>query len=172
MQRVGKFEKVSFDQFYSDMRSEFCDTYTVEEVKSMYDSLQLPKRSNIGDSGYDFFAPFDIKLSKDQVIKIPTGIRVIIEDGWFLGCFPRSGLGFKYFSSLANTIGIVDSRYYQSSNEGHIMCKMINRNPKEVSLEVKRGQGFMQGIFMPYGITQDDETNGVRDGGFGSTDKK
>ena len=37
--------------------------------------------------------------------------------------------------------------------------------------EVAAGDGFAQGIFTQFGITVDDEADGVRDGGFGSTTK-
>ena len=36
-------------------------------------------------------------------------------------------------------------------------------------MEVAEGTGFAQGIFIEYGITVDDEADGVRNGGLGST---
>ncbi len=49
---------------------------------------------------------------------LPTGIRVRMQNGWVLQCFPRSGLGFKFRLQLNNTVGIIDSDYYGSDNEG------------------------------------------------------
>lgn len=170
--RVGKFEKVSYKQFYDSIKEEFDAKYTDDQIKTIYDEIKLPVRANVGDAGYDFFAPFDFELKQNEVIKIPTGIRVCMSDGWFLGCFPRSGLGFKFFASLANTVGIVDSGYFRSDNEGHIYAKIICRNPDDKTMKVTQGQGFMQGIFIPFGITIDDDVSGDRNGGMGSSDKR
>lgn len=89
-----------------------------------------------------------------------------------LQLFPRSGLGFKYRMQLNNTVGIIDSDYFYSDNEGHIFAKITNDSNEGKALEVAAGSGFMQGIFLQYGITEDDEADGVRNGGFGSTTKK
>lgn len=172
MKRVGKFEKVSYEQFYHDIKEEFNGKWTDGEIEKMYKELELPRRANKGDSGYDFFAPFTFDLAPNKVIRIPTGIRVFIDDGWFLGCVPRSGLGFKYSATLYNTIGVIDSRYVLSDNEGHITCKICCRNTEGKTLYVEKGQGYMQGIFLPFGITVDDQTTGTRNGGFGHSDKR
>ena len=168
MQKVAKFYKVSFDQFKKD----FEDTFnTLDKVQEIYDNIQLPKRATAGSAGYDFFAPIDITLKPNETIKIPTGIRVKIEDGWVLKCYPRSGLGFKYRMQLNNTVGIIDADYYNSSNEGHIFTKITNDSNEDKTIEIKAGQGFMQGIFVEFGITFDDDATALRDGGFGSTTK-
>ena len=86
-------------------------------------------------------------------------------------CYPRCGLGFKYRMQLNNTVGIIDSDYYFSSNEGHIFTKITNDSNEGKTIEIKAGQGFMQGIFVEFGITFDDDTTALRDGGFGSTTK-
>ena len=39
------------------------------------------------------------------------------------------------------------------------------------TVELKAGQGFGQGIFLQYGIVEDDNTTDERNGGFGSTTK-
>jgi dUTP pyrophosphatase len=83
--------------------------------------------------------------------------------------FPRSGLGFKFRIQLNNTVGIIDSDYYGSDNEGHIFIKITNDSNEGRTLSLKKGDGFAQGVFLPYGVTSDDETAAVRNGGFGST---
>ncbi len=88
---------------------------------------------------------------------------------WVLMIYPRSGLGFKYQICLANTIGVVDADYYFSNNEGHIFVKLVNRGDKSVHINL--GDAFAQGIFVEYGITEDDHVEATRNGGFGSTDK-
>lgn len=167
MKRIAKFEKVSFEQFQSG----FDNLFSVEELKEIYEELPLPKRATKGSAGYDFFAPFDITLAPGQTIKIPTGIRAKMEDNWVLKLYPRSGLGFKFRLQLNNTVGIIDSDYYYSSNEGHIFAKITNDSNEGKTVSVKKFTGFIQGIFLEYGITYDDEVEEIRDGGFGSTTK-
>ena len=91
---------------------------------------------------------------------------------WVLKCYPRSGLGFKYRSELNNTVGIIDSDYFYSDNEGHMFMKLTNDSKEGKTLEVGQSEGMVQGIFMQYGITEDDDADGVRNGGFGSTTGK
>ena len=167
MKRIARFEKVSFEQFLSGFDGEF----SLEEIKEMYENLQLPRRATKGSAGYDFFAPFDITLKPGQTIKVPTGIRAYMEDMWVLKLYPRSGLGFKFRLQLNNTVGIIDSDYYYSSNEGHIFAKITNDTNEERVVSIKKNTGFIQGIFLEYGITYDDEVSEIRDGGFGSTTK-
>lgn len=164
--RVARFEIVSFEQFKNAF-----DNKTEEEIKAIYDGLILPKRATKGSAGYDFFAPFDIVLKPGETAKIPTGIRVYIEENYVLKLYPRSGLGFKYRLQLNNTVGIIDSDYYYSDNEGHIFAKITNDSNEAKTVEIKAHTGFMQGIFVEYGITFDDDVTSIRNGGFGSTTK-
>lgn len=141
----------------------------MDEVKEIYNSIQLPIRATSGSAGYDFKSPITFTLKPGQTIKIPTGIRAKIDDGWVLKYYPRSGLGFKYRLQLNNTVGIIDSDYYYSDNEGHIFAKLTNDTNEDRAVEIAAGSGFMQGIFVEYGITVDDDVTDVRNGGFGST---
>lgn len=168
MQKIAKFEKVSFDQYKKDYFETFGNLDNIEEI---YNAISLPQRATKGSAGYDFYAPINITLKPNETIKIPTGIRVKIEDGWVLKCYPRSGLGFKYRMQLNNTVGIIDSDYYYSSNEGHIFTKITNDTNEGKTIEIKVNQGFMQGIFVEFGITIDDNAIEIRNGGFGSTTK-
>ena len=170
MNKIAKFEKVSLNQFIKDFKDSF-NNLKEQEIIDIYNQIILPKRATKGSAGYDFYTPINISLKPNETIKIPTGIRVKIEDGWFLAIFPRSGLGFKYRLQLNNTVGIIDADYYNANNEGHIMIKMTNASNENKTVEVNVLQGFAQGIFMPFGITFDDESNESRTGGFGSTTK-
>ena len=167
MQKVAKFYKVSFEQFAVSWQ----DTFGKSADRVLYDALKLPVRATAGSAGYDFFSPVTFSLAPGETIKIPTGIRAEIAEGWVLQCYPRSGLGFKYRLQLNNTVGIIDSDYYFSDNEGHIFAKLTNGSKEGKTLTIEAGQGFMQGIFMPFGITEDDAATAVRNGGFGSTTK-
>jgi len=168
LQRVARFHLVSLGQFQRDMEKLFPEL-DIEEIREKYENIQLPKRATIGSAGYDFFAPIDISLKANETILIPTGIRVAIVPGWVLKCYPRSGLGFKYRMQLNNTVGIIDSDYFNADNEGHILVKVTNNSNGDQVLHIKSGEGFIQGIFLEYGITYDDDVEGLRRGGFGST---
>ena len=171
MNRIARFEKVSKEKFFEGWK----DTFEIAEEKEMeaiYESLKLPGRATAGSAGDDFFAPVKIALKPGETVKIPTGVRVWMEQDWVLKCYPRSGLGFKYRLQLNNTVGIIDSDYYYSDNEGQIFAKITNDSNEGKTVEVEAGDGFMQGIFVQYGITLDDDVTEVRNGGFGSTTKK
>lgn len=171
MRRIAKFHKVSEEQFRIDWFDTFGEV-PEEEIKKIYDAIKLPKRATAGSAGYDFYMPIDWMLQPGETVKVPTGIRVEMEQDWVLKCYPRSGLGFKYRLQLNNTVGIIDSDYFYSDNEGHIFAKITNDSNEGKTVELKAGEGFMQGIFIEYGITIDDDVTTVRNGGFGSTTKK
>lgn len=168
MKKIAKFEKVSFEQF----KEAWIDTFGNENnLHEAYDAIKLPKRATVGSAGYDFYATSDIYLRPGETVKIPTGIRAKIDEGWVLKIYPRSGLGFKFRLQLNNTVGIIDSDYYFSDNEGHIFIKITNDSNEGKIVDLKAGDGFAQGIFVEYGITVDDEVYETRNGGFGSTSK-
>ena len=170
MERIARFEFVSKERFVHD----WIDTFggMQEAAEQIYAELKKPKRATSGSAGYDFYAPAAFTLAPGETIKIPTGIRSWMADGWVLTCYPRSGLGFKFRMQLNNTVGIIDSDYYYSDNEGHIFAKITNDSNEGKTLQISAGEGFMQGIFLPFGITEDDEASEKRNGGFGSTTKK
>jgi len=172
---MNKFEKVSLKQYCKGCGFNFDKlklNITREEMKQEYDDIKLPQRGTKLSAGYDFFSPVDFSLNVGESIKIPTGVRVKLDEDKVLMCFPRSGLGFKYRLQLDNTVGIVDSDYYYSDNEGHIFIKITNDGKENKTVNVKAGEGFAQGIIMQYFLTEDDNADGIRNGGFSSTDKK
>lgn len=171
MKRIAKFYKVSLERFLADWRDTYGEETSDEEIQMIYHEIKLPKRATSGSAGYDFYMPETFVIAPGETLKIPTGIRVQMEPEWVLKCYPRSGLGFKYRLQLNNTVGIIDSDYYYSDNEGHIFAKMTNDSNEGKTVELKKGTGFMQGIFIEYGITVDDEVTEKRNGGFGSTTK-
>lgn len=168
--RIAIFDKVSFEQFKEGLGDCFGDCYD-EKAREVYENLKLPARATGGSAGYDFFAPVDLTLAPGETVKIPTGVRVRMDSEWLLSCYPRSGLGFKYRLQLDNTVGIIDSDYYYSDNEGHIFAKLTNDTKEGKTVRIEAGSGFMQGIFLEYGITLDDAATEIRNGGFGSTTK-
>lgn len=164
MNKIAQFEKVSYEQFKKDV-NKLVPEFDENTIRYYYDKIQLPTRATKGSAGYDFKAPYGFDIMKGKPRVIPTGIRCKIDEGWVLQIYPRSGLGFKHGVALYNTVGIIDSDYYYSDNEGHIMLKL--RAEKSVVFDA--GDGIAQGILMVYGITIDDNTDVERNGGFGST---
>ena len=182
---IAKFEKVSYEQFFEDFVKVFnlsetreFEDGTVETidlhpiVKNVYDSIKLPKRATMGSAGYDFFVPIDLDIVPNTTVKVPTGIRCKMKKNYVLQIYPRSGLGFKYRLQLDNTVGIIDSDYYNSDNEGHIFIKITNDTHEGKTIELKQGDGFAQGIFNKYYLAKENRVNTKRNGGFGSTNQK
>lgn len=164
MKIAAKFEFVSKEQYLKDFEFK-------EDACEVYSKLKKPHRATAMSAGYDFYSPFNFHLEPGKTIKIPTGIRTKMPEDYVLMIYPRSGLGFKYRLQLNNTVGVIDSDYYNALNEGHIMIKITNDSNEGKALDIKAGEGFAQGIFMQYGIVEDDDAKDIRVGGFGSTTK-
>lgn len=172
--QIAKFEKVSFEQFEKDI-NHFYPSNDINNLRVLYDNLELPNRSTQMSAGYDFHMPVTLNIdssSEDQiktVAMIPTGIKAKIDEGWVLNLFPRSSYGLKYNMRLINTVGIIDADYYNSDNEGHIIiCLEFSVNQP---ITIDFNERFCQGLFIKYGLAYENEVTDIRNGGFGSTDK-
>lgn len=187
---IAKFEKVSKEEFAKHFDPDAI-AKAPDKFDEVYNNIKLPKRATVGSAGYDFFLPVPIiNLGPGDSMIVPTGIKVSIEPGWALFAMPKSGLGFKYRLQLDNTIGLIDSDYYNNEkNEGHILFRITNDLKESRSLAFNRitnkpefipesiinmepGKGFVQGVFLPYGVAEEELVEGVRTGGFGSTEQK
>ena len=162
---VATFKKISFEQFRKDFDKATNNMYDIEQVRKYYDEIKLPKRSTASSAGYDFYCPTTFMVNVDKPTLIPTGICCEMRNDYVLMLHIRSSLGFKYGTTLRNGTGIIDADYINADNEGHIMAKLVTEEP----LVINQGDRFMQGLFTQYGITVDDEAEGSRMGGFGST---
>ena len=158
---MRKFEKISFQQFKKDIKNDI----------ELYKSYSLPKRGTKNAAGYDFYALYDYILKPGEIMKLPTGIKVSMESDDVLFLIDRSSMGFKYNVRMCNQVGVIDADYYNNSNnEGHMWIRIQNEGNKDYV--VKKGEAMIQGIFMKYLKTDDDiESESVRNGGFGSTNK-
>ena len=112
-----------------------------------------------------------IKRGNAKVTLVPTGIKCKIPEDHYLQLCVRSSLPLKHWLILANGVGIIDADYYNNpDNEGHIYFQIINLLPFDVV--IKKGECFGQGILIPYSTTEDDNgSDAVRSGGFGSTNE-
>lgn len=165
MNRIAQFFPVSRAQLEADWASAGMRAPVPEEIR-------LPRRATSGSAGYDFFAPAGFELAPGESVLLPTGVRAKMDEGWVLMLYPRSGLGFKYRLQLNNTVGVIDSDYFGAKNEGHIMLKLTNDSREGKTLRAAASEAVAQGIFVPFGITMDDDANAEREGGFGSTNRK
>ena len=141
-------------------------------VKKVRPGAVLPRRATAGSAGMDLCACLDapVTIAPGERAVIPTGLAFAIPDpGCAIFLYARSGLGIKHGLTLSNGVGVIDSDYARSDNEGHIFMRMTNDNREGKSLIVPSGTAFAQGIFLPFGITVDDHAQGVRNGGLGST---
>lgn len=152
-----------------DRIAEFMKISKSASNESFYDDIILPKRATTGSAGYDFYIPYDLTIKPNESVKIETNVRCKMDKEYVLMIFPRSSLGFKYKLQLDNTVGIVDSDYFNALNEGHIIVAFTNHSDK--TLDLKKGDRFAQGVFLKFGITIDDNVNNERSGGYGSTGK-
>ena len=119
---MRKFEKISFEQFKLDVKDDV----------NLYDSYNIPKRSTKNSAGYDFESLYDFTLKPNEIIKIPTGIKVTMNSDEVLFIIVRSSMGFKYNVRLVNQVGVIDSDYYNNSdNEGYIFIKLHNQGNKD-----------------------------------------
>ena len=158
---IARFDKVSRKQFDEDLKA------ILDMEGTFYDEIILPKRATAGSAGYDFSCPVDITIRPGEMVKVPSGIRCFIEEGYVLNIYPRSSLGFKYQLTLANTTGIIDADYYNALNEGHIIVALVNRGNRDIV--IRKGDRFVQGIFLRFYTAEEEEVTGIRKGGFGSS---
>lgn len=141
------FEKISFEQFSKDVN---CD-------KELYNNIKIPQRESDATAGYDICLLDDIKISPNEILKLPTGLKCFFEKDEVLLLVVRSSMGFKYNIRLCNQVGVIDADYYNDKdNEGHIWIKIQNEGEKDVSFN--KGDAIVQGIFFKYLTTKSDET--------------
>lgn len=159
--KVRGFEKVSLKEWEKEGYSYL-----------YWNDIILPKRMTAHSAGYDIFSPIDFILNPGSEIKIPLGIKAYMLPDEFMMILPKSGLGFKFYTRLANTTGIGDSDYYNNpGNEGHYFAKIRNEGQQDIF--IKQGDAILQAIFQKYLLVDgDDYTGENRVGGLGSTSKQ
>lgn len=165
----GTFQTRGFDKIAT---KEWGLNYRDENI--LYADIKLPTRATRHSAGYDIFSTQRCVLIPGKEVLMPLGFKVFMAHDEFFMIVPRSGLGFKYYTRLANTVGIIDADYYNNEkNEGHCWIKLRNESEKDTVI-IEQHQAIAQGIFMKYLLAVGDSfTEGEsRQGGLGSTDKK
>ena len=141
-----------------------------EKCKCATESTKLPARSTSRSAGYDFYSPVPVAIGPEQSGMVKTNIKARMEKDDVLMIFPRSSMGIKKHVMLSNTVGVIDADYYgNEDNEGNIIISLYNYGDR--ILEIKPGEKIAQGIFVKFGVTDDDKAEGMRTGGIGSTGK-
>lgn len=145
-----------------------------EKVSRIEEEIKLPERATEDSAGYDFFAIEDViippyKLGDDPFM-IPTGIKAQVERREFIMLVNRSSNPKKKKLVIPNSVGVIDSDYYENpDNDGEMFFGFHNLSHEPV--EIKKGERLGQGIIMEYKIVDNDKAVGKRNGGFGSTGK-
>ena len=140
------------------------------EIVSKYhdQDILLPIRKTEGSAGYDIACALDTVIKKNNFAFVPTGIKAYMPQDEVLEVYPRSSLGFKKHLLLLNSVGVIDSDYYNNpDNEGEIMLILYNFGSEDIQLN--KGERIAQGIFKKYLVADNDNNNDLRVGGLGST---
>lgn len=152
-------------------------------------TIPLPKRGTAKSAGYDFFAPCDIVVPAKRVMiaifedgrketmlteghseLVFFNVKAYMPDDEYLALHIRSSMAIKKGLQVAQGTAIIDADYADNpDNEGNIGAMFYNHG--ECDVVIKKGERIMQGIFCKYGVTDDDDTDGVRVSGYGSTGK-
>lgn len=142
-----------------------------ELVSNAPEGTKLPTRKTKGSACYDFYLPCNVSIPPYSFSKIiPTNIKAYMPEDEVLMLHIRSSVGILKHVVLANCTGIIDSDYYNNpENEGNIRLTLFNTSSKWA--EFKKGERIMQGMFVKYGVADDDFATGERKGGTGSTGK-
>lgn len=140
----------------------------VSRCKDM--NVELPKRKTKKSAGYDFFAVEDFTLYPNKLCIVPTGVKAYMEDDEVLYLHIRSSVAFKRGVRMLNSIGVIDADFVDNpDNEGEISLGLLSHNDDIV--HIQKGERIAQGVFHKFLITDDDNAEGKRVGGIGSTDK-
>ncbi len=137
-------------------------------------NINLPVRKTKCSAGYDIEAAEDIVIRPykpgDNPTLVKTGLKVYMPDDEYLMLCNRSSNPKKRGLVMANSVGIIDSDYYENpDNDGHFMFAFYNVKSEDAI--IKKGDAIGQGIFMKYLVADDDCADAKRMSGFGSTDK-
>ncbi|QWC00770.1 dUTP diphosphatase [Mycoplasmatota bacterium] len=142
---------------------EICEAYINE-------NLILPVRKTKASAGYDIASRQDMIIEPKAIAFVPTGIKAYMQEDEVLQIYPRSSLSFKKHLIKVNSVGIIDSDYYNNpDNEGEISLILYNFGNE--TIKIKKNERIAQGIFIKYLKADKDNTLTKRLGGFGSTDK-
>lgn len=138
-----------------------------DNLRKTEGTIKLPQRMTEKSAGYDFFANATYNIKPNEIVKVWTDVRALMNDDEVLILDVRSSMGGRFM--LANTIGIIDADYVNAENGGNIGLFLKNISDKKQT--ILKGDRVGQGIFLKYLTTDDDNVHNKRKGGFGSTNE-
>ena len=129
----------------------------------------LPTRATKHSVAYDFYSPVDIKIDSMRSVMIWTDVKAKFNPDEALLINVRSSMG-KQPVMMANTQGWIESDYYSNpDNDGNIGIRLFNLGNDPYYIAT--GDRIAQGMFIKYLTAESGNTDNVRQGGFGSTNK-
>lgn len=132
------------------------------------DQVNLPTRATKGSAGYDISSLDEVHIQPKQNKLVRTGVKVKLGEGEYLAVHPRSSLFNKKGLILVNSVAVIDEDYHNNpDNDGEFFLNLYNLSD-EVT-HISEGERIAQGIFHKYLLTDDDEAQGERTSGLGST---
>lgn len=165
-----RFEKVNHDAFVDDLLKQF-RYMNIGDATRIWGRITLPKRSTEYSAGYDICTPVDIVIPPHERRVVPTGIKAVFTpeemSTWHLQMYVRSSVGIRQGVVLTNGTGIIDPDYQFAENDGDMMLALLNTSDRIV--KYKAGERICQAVFAIHGLTTDDDADGKRTGGVGST---
>jgi len=135
------------------------------------EDLDLPAYETAGAAGMDLRAAVRadarVILTPGRRALIPTGLIMVLPDGYEAQIRPRSGLAFKHGVTCLNTPGTIDSDY-----RGEIQVLLINLGSDD--FQITRGMRIAQMVIAPVvqaklELRQEAGATLRNTGGFGST---
>lgn len=133
--------------------------------------IKLPQRATKFSAGYDFYSPVSVVISPHESVLIWTDVKAYMLPDEVLLLDVRSSVGIKKGLMLSNTVGVIDSDYYNNdNNDGNIGISL--RNMTDTFVEIEAGERIAQGIFVHYLVADEDVTIlDERNGGIGSSNE-
>ena len=142
---------------------------SVKVLIQLADGAKLPLYASSEAAGMDLCSTEEVNLQPLERKLVPTGLRIVLPQGYEAQIRPRSGLALKKGIGMVNAPGTIDSDY-----RGEIGVILINLSSQAVQLE--KGERIAQMVVCPVSHAVLEEIDDVSkhptnrgEGGFGST---
>jgi len=142
---------------------------TILQIKKLHPQVQLPKYQTAGSAGLDLQAYINepIILKPGEIILVPTGLAIALQEGYEAQIRPRSGLALKNGITVLNSPGTIDADY-----RGEICVILINHSKQDFTITC--GLRIAQMVIAQYAVASIMEVSELSAtnrgaGGFGST---
>ena len=131
---------------------------------------KLPERQTKASAGYDFYVIDDVTIPPQSVVMLPTNVKAYMQEGEVLLLYVRSSIGIKRGLRLSNGTGVIDADYFSSVETGGNIGIALHNYTDEV-VKIEKGERICQGIFIPFLVADNGNSDKEREGGIGSTNR-